>query len=70
VSVLRVPDSGAPRSSLDFAISDPLGRYEVRAYSGDRLLFGDARGAQTAVRVPWDPGADHRIDVRLPPAPG
>ena len=65
VSVLRVPDSGAPRSSLDFAITDSGGHYELRAYSGDRLLFNSAAGAQASARVPWSSAEVEQIDAKL-----
>jgi hypothetical protein len=66
ISVLRIPDSGAPRSSLDFAISDDHGRYEIRAYSGDRLLVSDSEGVRTTVRVTWSGDEEAEIEVRLP----
>ncbi len=68
VSVLRVPESGAPRSSGDFAISDAKGHFRLRAYSGDRLLFSDSGGVQTSVRIPWTSGGEEQLDVRLPPS--
>jgi len=65
VSVLRMPESGTSRRATDFAITDQTGRYEMRAYSGDRLIFATANGRRAAVTVSWDDVAEERVDVEL-----
>ncbi len=68
VSVVRVPDSGTSRHAGDFAITDHEGRYEIRAYSGDTLIFAGLSGQRTTVAVSWDDVPEERIDIELPAA--
>ena len=48
------------------AITDSGGRYELRAYSGDRLLFNSSAGTQATARVPWSSADVERIGQHLP----
>lgn len=64
VMVSRVAGPGAPRDPHSSARTDGEGRFEIQAYTGDRLLFrGDDGWAEA--EVGWSQDEDERIDVML-----